>query len=69
MIESSVQPDQTAINTINGYLELHDLRLRTPTDCQLAKSKSMAQRAFFYAEDTPAEKARIRISAAFDLFN
>lgn len=65
MIGSSVQPDQTAINTINGYLEPHDLRLMTPTDCQLAKSKSMAQRAFFYVEDTPAEKARIRDLSGF----
>ena len=65
MTEGSTQPDQPAINTINGHLEPYDLRLTTPSDCHLVKSKSMAHKAFFYAEDTPAEKARIRDLSGF----
>ncbi len=65
MIEGSVQPDQTATYTINSYLEPYDLRLKAPTDCQLATSTSMAHRAFFYAEDTAEQKERIRALSGF----
>ena len=60
MVEGTVQPNQTATQTINSYLEPYDLKLKTPTNCQLLKSQSIARRASFYSEDTPEQKARIR---------
>ncbi len=65
MLEGSDQPDQNAINTINGYLEPHDLRLRLPTACRLVKSRSMAYRTFINVDDPPAEKARLREQSGF----
>jgi hypothetical protein len=65
MVEGTVQPDQTATLTINSYLEPYDLRLKSPTDCQLVKSKSIAHRAFFFTEDITDEKARIRDLSGF----
>ena len=65
MLENSSQPDQYAINAITPHLEAHDLKLKIPTECQLLRSKSMVHRAFFYGDETPAEKARIIDQSGF----
>jgi len=65
MVKDTDQPDQNAINAIAPHLEGHNLRLKIPTRCQLLKSKSMAHRAFFYGNETPAEKARIIEQSGF----
>ncbi|MBK7990382.1 MAG: hypothetical protein IPK05_10420, partial [Comamonadaceae bacterium] len=59
MKDGPVQPDQNAINQITPYLEAHDLRLKSPTNCQLIKSKSMAPTGFIVTEESPAERTRV----------
>ncbi|MBK8360434.1 MAG: hypothetical protein IPL15_16225 [Comamonadaceae bacterium] len=64
MKDGSIQPDQNAINQITPYLEAHDLRLRSPTDCQLIKSKSMAPTGFIVTEESPAARERVLLNTA-----
>ncbi len=65
MEEGSSQPNQNAINQINPYLEAHDLRLKTPTDCQLLKSRSMAPTGFILAGESTTEKERVAEHSGF----
>lgn len=65
MKDGSVQPDQSAINQITPYLEAHDLRLKSPTNCLLIKSKSMAPSGFIVTGESPAERARVAEHSGF----
>ncbi|MBK9198132.1 hypothetical protein [Candidatus Skiveiella danica] len=65
MKDGSVQPDQNAINQITPYLEAHDLRLKSPTNCQLIKSKSMAPTGFIVTEESPAARERVIEQSGF----
>jgi hypothetical protein len=65
MKDGSIQPDQNAINQITPYLEAHDLRLKSPTNCQLIKSKSMAPTGFIVTEESPAERTRVIEQSGF----
>ncbi len=65
MKDGSIQPDQNAINQITPYLEAHDLRLKSPTNCQLIKSKSMAPTGFIVTEESPAARERVIEQSGF----
>lgn len=65
MKNGSIQPDQNAIDQINPYLEAHDLRFKSPTDCQLVKSKSVAPTGFVLTEESAAERERVIKDSGF----
>ena len=65
MLEGSDQPNQTAIKTINGYLQPHRLAIKEPTDCKLLTSKSLLFQTMLSTDESAQEKARISDKAGF----
>lgn len=65
MIKETVQPNEKAIASINSYIEAHDLRLKIPTDCLLAKSKSLSFSQFIDTDEKAEEKARYLEQSGF----